>query len=329
MKARAWWICFPDGSRRRLSSGGILIGRDPDSDVVLTSPHASRKHAMLYVSGEGPQIAALGRSPTEVGGQGLAGVANVEHGDVIEVPGLRLVVHAEDLPREDGAVPVWVVELLGGNLFGVGPEGVSVGSGATDDVRIEGCPPGAIHLRLAQGRLVLEANAEVGLRGCPLAAGSVESLRSGDVLTLGDVRLRVVAGGQAGLATTLGGSPSDEISFPSRVRLEFLPRGGRLTLNIDGKEYSTYLADRRCDLVACLLQPPAPFRPGDPIPDDVVMGRVWPRRDVGGSALTVLLYRLRRDLVNAGVDGGEVVARAPGGGAVRFSVRHGAIVEVA
>jgi len=329
MKARAWWIGFPDGSRRRLSSGGVLIGRDPDSDVVLTSPHASRKHAMLYVSGEGPQIAALGRSPTEVGGQALASVANVDDGDVIEVPGLRLTVHAEELPRDDGAAPVWVVELLGGNLFGVGSQGVSLGSGPNDDVRIEGCPPGAIHLRLAQERLVLEANADVTLRGCPLAAGSVESLRSGDVVALGDVRLRVVAGGQAGLATTVGASAGDESSFPSRARLDFLPRGGRLTLDVDGKEYSTYLADRRCDLVACLLQPPSPFQPGEAIPDDVVIGRVWPRRDVGASALTVLLYRLRRDLVNAGVDGGGLVARAPGGGAVRFSLRRGAIVEVA
>lgn len=328
MKERAWWVRLPDGSRRRLSPGGILIGRDPDSDIVLTSPHASRKHAMMYVCGDGPQVVGLGRGSTEIGGQALASVAPVDDGDVIDIPGLRLVVQSEELPPEDAADPTWVVEVIGGNLFGVGPQGVSVGSGASDDVQIEGWPPGAVFLRLVQGRLVLETKTEIALRGEVLSPDSIESLRSGDLLGLGAVQLRVVAGGYVGLATTVGMGDSAEASYPSVVRLAFMPRGGRLTVNVDGKEYSTYLSDRRCDLVACLLQPPAPFAPGDAIPEDVVMGRVWPRRDIGPSAFYVLLHRIRRDLVNAGMDGGELIARAPGGGALRFSLRRGAVVEV-
>ena len=40
-------------------------------------------------------------------------------------------------------------------------------------------------------------------------------------------------------------------------------------------------------------------------------------------ALNTLVYRLRRDLVNAGIDASALIQRAPGGGATRFGLADG------
>ena len=97
---------------------------------------------------------------------------------------------------------------------------------------------------------------------------------------------------------------------------------------LGGEETAVYLPGRRCDLAACLLQPPAPYAPGDPIPDEVLTPRVWPGGTPTRSAVGVLLHRLRNDLVEAGLDGTALVERAEGGGATRFAVPAGASVTV-
>ena len=89
-----------------------------------------------------------------------------------------------------------------------------------------------------------------------------------------------------------------------------------------------YLAGRRCDLAACLLEPPGPYEAGELIPDEVVIERVWPDGTTARSAVGVLLHRLRRDLVHAGLDGAALVVRAEGGGATKFAVPPGASVVV-
>lgn len=329
MQEQAWWLRLPDGSRRRFGPAGVLVGRDPDCDIVLSDPGASRRQAMLHVSADGPQVVPLGRGPTEVSGRSISSASSLVDGDQISVPGLELTVETETLPNDDDeSAAVWVVERVGGGMFGVGPKGVRIGSGPNDDVRIEECSEGVLTLRLAQGHLVLEANAEIRLRDELLEEGSIETLRSGDRFDVGDVGFRAVAAWPHGAASTQVDEALEEGPLPSFVRLVFLPRGGRLSLTIDGREFSVYLADRRCDLVASLLRPPEPYEAGDPVPDDVLMSKLWPRRDVTASALNVLLHRLRKDLVRAGVDGGTIIARAPGGGAVRFTIRKSAQVEV-
>lgn len=327
MQERAWWVRLPDGSRRRFGPAGVLIGRDPDCDIVVSDPAASRRQTMLYVSADGPQVVPLGRGRTEVSGQAVAALANLDHGDEVRVPGLCVTVEGEELPAEDGSAAVWVVEFVGGGMFGVGPRGVRIGSGPNDDVRVESAVDGAVTLRVAQGQLILEADADVVLRGSLVPSGALETLHSGDLLEIGDVKFRVLATSQNDAATQVDDGP-DEGRYPVAARLVFLPRGGRLTVTVDGKEHSIYLADRRCDLVANLLKPPSPYQAGDPVPDEVLLARIWPRRDMSASTLSVLLHRVRKDLVRAGIDGGTVITTAPGGGAVRFTLRRGALVEV-
>jgi DNA-binding winged helix-turn-helix (wHTH) protein len=89
-----------------------------------------------------------------------------------------------------------------------------------------------------------------------------------------------------------------------------------------------YLPERRCDLVATLLSPPAPYRAGDPVPDDVLLPRLWPGRAMTRGDLHVVLHRARHDLVRAELDGAALLVRAEGGAATSFRISRDATVIV-
>ena len=122
-------------------------------------------------------------------------------------------------------------------------------------------------------------------------------------------------------------APEAGPALPRLARLEFLPRGGRLTVGYAGWERTLWLADRRCDLVATLLFPPAPYAAGDLIPDEALIPRVWPGGRQGGRVeLNTLVFRTRKDLVRADVDGAALLDRYDGG--VRFRLADGADVAM-
>jgi len=326
-RGATWWLELPDGSRRRIGAAGVLVGRNPDCDLVLTDDRASRRHAIVHATPEGPAVVSLGRTPVEVDGAADAPLAD---GARITMPGLTVTV-VRSAPAEDDD-PAWVLQHRGGGTFGVGDRGLSVGQGDEDDLRLPGCPAGAAVFHVVRGTLLVEAGTELTVsarRGdpAPLAVGSMRALRRGDVVGLGQAEIEVILGGRTRVGTTVGG---DDVrpTEPTGVRLQFLPRGGRLYVDFAGETSAAYLAGRRCDLAACLLQPPAPYRPGEPIPDDVLIPRVWPGGSATRSNVGVLLHRLRRDLVQAGLDGCALIVRAEGGGATRFAIGDAVPVAV-
>ena len=113
---------------------------------------------------------------------------------------------------------------------------------------------------------------------------------------------------------------------PSAVALTLLPRGGRLTVTTGARVRSAYLAEKRCELLALLLRPPAPFRVGEMIPDAVVAERLWPGADSGRIEINTLVCRVRKDLERVGVDGVTLIERR--GGALRLNLAPGASVTV-
>jgi hypothetical protein len=325
----SWWIHHPDGIRRRLSAGGILVGREHDCDIVLRDPSASRRQVLIYLDPDGPRVVPLGRGQTRMHGAVIDTPAALLPGDRIELPGLELCVAAEEeeVPETSSA---WLLEAGVGGLFGVGPYGCVVGGGATDDLAIAGCPSAALSFRVAQNKLVLETGAAAIVDGVSVEAGTIQPLRAGSRVKIGDAEIRVLLGGGDGSNTTAAsaGTISDEDQLPHAVELKFLPRGGRLTVFIGAHNYSVYLTDRRCDLIACLLQPPEPYAGGDFIPDEVLVARVWPRQRSTVANLSVLLHRVRKDLLAAEIDGSTLLARPTGGGAARFAVRPGAEIRI-
>ncbi len=322
-----WWLELPDGTRRRVGSAGLLIGRSPDCDLVLHDDHASRRHAIVHLTADGAALVSLGR--------------DVEHetsaplcdGMRLTFPGLTVTVRASK-GASDGD-PSWVLRHHGGGIFGVSERGLSVGKGPDDDLHIAGCSPRCAVFRVAGGQLLLDAGVELSVSSqkggvVRLTAGTLHRLSRGNVVHLGSAKISVIVGGATHLGTTIGrgAAAARDMTEPPSVRLQFLPRGGRLYVVLGGEETTVYLPGRRCDLAACLLQPPAPYAPGDPIPDEVLSPRVWPGDTPTRSAVGVLLHRLRNDLVDAGLDGVALVERTEGGGATRFVVPSGASVTV-
>ena len=117
--------------------------------------------------------------------------------------------------------------------------------------------------------------------------------------------------------------------MPSRITVELLPRGGRVVFSLPGREHTVYLADRRLDLIAALVRPPAGYAPGEFIPDDVLRPIVWPRNpNVVRSDINVHITRCRKDLLAAGLAGPRLLQRAPGGGATRLALAPGCTIEV-
>lgn len=209
----------------RIGAAGVLVGRNPDCDLVLTDEHASRRHAIVHATPEGPAVVSLGRTPVEV--EGTDGP--LADGARVTMPGLVVTVVRSAPAEEDD--PAWVLQHRGGGTFGVGDRGLSVGQGADDDLRLPGCPEGAAIFHVVRGTLLVEAGADLTVAARngepePLPATTMRALRRGDVIGLGQAEIEVILGGRTRVGTTVGG---DEVrsTEPTRVRLQFLPRGGR------------------------------------------------------------------------------------------------------
>ena len=152
---------------------------------------------------------------------------------------------------------------------------------------------------------------------CPLGPGARLAL-AGEVFVVS-----APDPGVAAATTALAQAPA----VPSRVVVETLPRGGRVFFTMPGGQHAVYLADRRLDLLICLLQP-AHGQAGDYVTDDVLRARVWPRSS-GGSRqeINMLISRCRRDLLEAGLPA-RLLERSPGGGGTRLVVQPGAEIVV-
>ncbi|MEM7158732.1 MAG: FHA domain-containing protein [Myxococcota bacterium] len=303
-----------------MAGAGVLIGRGLDCDVVLHDPQASRHHALVHVTPEGPHVVAMGRAPTRVGGEAVDG-STLAEGDRIAVPGLEVSVQVE---RAEGVQqePAWVMRVVGGGMFGVDESPLTLGGGPNDDVRFDDLPPAALRLQSAQQRLFVELGMEavIGRNPKPHQVGEVLPIGPGTVIVVGGHRVQVMTSGRLHTDTTVGPQDNARPGSPTQVHLQTLPRGARLHLHIAGTAHSAYVSDECRELLACLLKPPAPYWAGDLVPDSTVLNTVWPGKEKSSADLNLLLHMLRRDLVRAGLDGVELVRRAPGGGATQMGI---------
>ena len=324
----SWWLRAGEGSARKITPAGLLLGRSAHCDVVLPSERASRRQALVYLASEGPRLEVLGQGETRVGERVVERSADLADGDVIGFESLSLTVSREEsaAPRVRARQPVWVLKDPDGGLFGMASSPFLVGGSVEDDLRVAGWPDAALCFRLAEGgALEVEAQADATVDDTPLPAGQRARPRRGARITLDGRTLEVVTGGAfaSGSTAASGDAPGLE-----KVSLEFLPRGGRLTLVQGGEAQTVYLSDRRCDLVAVLLSPPEPQKAGDPIEDDVVIARVWGKQHADRTNLNVLLHRVRKDLSRVGLDGHALLERTEGGGATRVAVHDRTEVEL-
>lgn len=301
-----------------------MIGRQGDCDIVVVDPSASRRHALVHLTGDAVEVVPLGKTPTTLNGKELANAVALADGDELGVPGLVLRIQIE-LPKPERDASSSFVLARGAGQFGVSHSPFVIGGGDTDDLNVSKWPAAALALHVAQGDLYVEGrDGDASINDEPLEPGTLAPLAVGDRLTYrGDTF--VIAQPAGRVATTAVGPRGDA---PSRATIEILPRGGRVVFTVAGREHAVYLPDRRFDLMIALLRPPAEYKAGDMIPDDTIRTIVWPRRpEVSRPEINTLISRCRRDLVDAGLAGPRLIERAPGGGGVRLLLAPGATVE--
>jgi hypothetical protein len=315
--ARAWWLVYPDGARVAVR-GGLSIGRHAECDVIIDDEHVSRHHAQLRPTEDGLEIVPLGRNTVIVDGR--------EHGAPVEIAGgATLSIGALELRLVEGTAEVADAWLLvhGAAMIGMRRAPFVIGGG-DDDLVVPSWPPAVARFYRANGALFVEAELDgVSVAGAPVAPGALVPIGDDERVTFGDDAV-IVRRTSAPAPATVPITP-----LPDRVCLTLLPRGARLALTFGDGERTLIVAERRLELLSALLQPSPPHRPGDYIPDVELVRRVWARSDrADHSDLAVLVHRLRRDLIKAGVNGMTVIAREPGGTGTRFTMRPDTIVTV-
>lgn len=322
MAPRMYWL-DARGSRVPITAACVLVGRNPDCDVVLSDAQISRHHALFRLTEEGAEVVALGRVPALHNGAPCPERRALEEGDRVELGAHAFTVRAGPCDDPPTSAMHWFVERHAGALLRIDRCAFSIGGSASDHLMIPTWEPATLALLRAGEGLVLETLRADIVCERALSEGDLVTLQSGARIEHRGEQFRVIA---------LPSDPSQVTDLPEGVELpigahlQFLPRGGRLTLEFSSRTCAAYFADRRCDLIACLLQPPSPFMPGEVIPDEVVSERVWADRSSGRVEINTLVHRARKDMLKADLDGVALLERA--GGGVRLCLAPGAKVSV-
>ena len=306
-----------DGPSRRVGPSGVLIGRARDCDIVANDPSISRRHALVRLTSDGAEVVPLGRAPIDVNGTASDKPRTLVDGDELRFPGLVLAV-AISVPKPDlEARTGFVLERARGGSFGIVHTPFWIGGGDADDLIVKKWPARTLGLHLAQDELFVELlEGDAHRNGESLETGTLETLAIGDHLVCRGEEFVVRQAGTHDTTTAVRGA-----ELPLRVEIEMLPRGGRVVFVTAAGERPVYLADRRFDLVVALAKPPDGHVAGEFISDDVLRGVVWPRKpSVSRPEINMLISRVRRDLVDAGLAGPRLIERSPTGGGTRLAL---------
>ncbi len=317
-----WRLEFATGDGLVLWRGVAVIGRSATCDVVLDDPAISRRQLLLQVASDGVMLVNVGRQVVHHNDQEIDEPTLALDGDRIAIGGEAFaVVRAAPVI---GGQPRWILRLDGGLAIKIRRAPFLVGGGAADDLTIDGWPSAALSLHDVGAGLVmaLAPAASALLQGGEGAAfddGGLARLTVGERVHVGGRSFSVIATGADLEGSTLlgGGATASEVE----LRICAHRRGGTLRIREGGRCSEVVLAKRRFSLVQALLCPQRPAMPGDFVAVETLCRVIWPD-DPGKdeSDFNVLLYRVRRDFLRAGIDANEVIERGRGAGVVRSPV---------
>lgn len=317
-------LVMRDGPSRRVNAAGLVVGRQEDCDIVVANPSLSRRHALVRATSAGAEIVPLGRTPVEVNGKPQDKPCALGNGDELAFGELSLRVELSEDPDAPPAGYLLVRER--GGSFGLAKLPFRIGGAPADDLMIPEWPAGMLELDGESGELfVTLAGGEAAHEGVQLAIGARTPIAVGDRITSGSETLMIQTARAFAAATDVARTDT----FPTKVRIEILPRGGLAVFTVASGDHTVFLADRRFDLLVALVQPPGGYVHGEFVDDDTVRSIVWPRNPgVGRPEINVVISRCRRDLLEAGLDGARLIQRAPGGGGTRLVLARDADIVV-
>jgi hypothetical protein len=307
------WIRDAANIRVPLTAKGVLIGRSSACAIIVDEPVVSRRHA-LVLSAEDAQILPLGKRGIVVGGVTRHEPTLIRDGDVFMVGSARFTLELTAAKPQPG----WQVA-VGDRSYPIDCSVFTIGGDPNDNLFLSDWPPRACALHAASGQLIVERDDLCELIGARLHDG-FEAVSNGALLRRGATEIRFVEATAAGLT-------ADEPMAPVGVVLEFVPNGALLHIKLKD-DHTVFLAQKRGDLVAALLNGGPGARAGEWMGDETLMARVWGHQGASRTQLNVLVHRVRQSLTEAGLSGPALLQRAPGGGATRFLVASNASVSV-
>jgi len=211
-----WKLCVVDDESNRtvvkLVRGDYSVGRAEDSTIRLTERNISRAHARISRDGEDEWHIEDSGSYTGsfVNGERVTGRRVLKHGDTIQLGDYRLELMDEDQQAVDAKaldqavtaaqLPDRLVVVQGPNVGTIYPlleHKLLIGRGEECQIALDDASVSRVHvevLRTEHGLMILDQGSSNGLRinGADLPSAM---LRSGDVVELGDVRLKFVPSG--------------------------------------------------------------------------------------------------------------------------------------
>lgn len=324
-----WRLEFGAGDQLALRRGVVVVGRSSACDIVLADPAVSRRQLLLHTTADGVVLANVGRQGVSHNGAEIEEPVVAADGDRIGIGGepfavLRATEAGDEASR-------WILRLDGGVALKLRRTPFAVGGGPVDDLSVEGWPAAALRLHDVDTGVVVElgAGAEALLRAGERAAFDADGfarIAVGDDFRVGGRRFAIVQG-SAGLE---GSTELHGVEPPVAVRLEAYRRGGVLSICRGGEATELFLAQRRFALLRALFAPARPAVAGELVPVDALCRTIWPDDPAKDeSDFNVLLYRVRRDLLAAGIDADTVIERARGTGMVRAPLGATAAVILA
>ncbi|MFT4978297.1 MAG: pSer/pThr/pTyr-binding forkhead associated (FHA) protein [Myxococcota bacterium] len=301
MHPPCWLSCEALGSLR-VGAAGLLIGRSADCDLVLPDPRTSRHHALVREGLSGPLLIPLGRNPTLVNHARISQVMPLQSGDQLQFPGVILEVHLQARSRPSGRT--WLAVRERGTVMAPIRRTMLVGGGEQDDMILPGWPDSALRLDIAGRSLIATLRLPATIDDIKHSEGAVVQLTSGNMISFGGERLRLLMQRDHAQSTMI---VQEDLDTPvSELRFASLPvKGGRLQLRLDEREVTVELSDLRARLVEALAR-----AGGDYIRDAELIPIIYPppqRRT--GRDLTLLLHRLRTVLVRVGIDPYRLIER--------------------
>jgi hypothetical protein len=320
----SWFAVPTQGAALRVGGLGLVIGRAPTCDLVLGEPEVSRRHVLLQFGLRGQlDIVPFPGAPTTVNGIAIATPVTANDGDVLAFPGGASVCLAlRDGELGTTAGHAWLLGVHGRRI-GLRRADLVLGGG-DDDVMVELWPAAAALVTWRDDRPSLVPRIDgITRAGIALVRDVAVALAPGDLLVHGACTIEVIL-------ETVDPAPTARGAVRiTAIALEMFPTGGIITITTTHGEHRALLAERRFALACALLAPPAPYTPGEFVPDETIIERVWPP---GSSAdrgdLNQLVFRLRADLKAAGLAGLELIERYAKGGAARALVGATTSIQV-
>jgi pSer/pThr/pTyr-binding forkhead associated (FHA) protein len=217
-----WKLCVVDDESNRtvvkLVRSDYSLGRAEDSTIRLTERNISRTHARLYREGDAEWTIEDKNSYTGsfVNGERVSAPRHLKHGDTIQLGDYRLELMDEsqqaiesralDALVSAAQLPDRFVVVQGpgvGTVYPLTEQKLLVGRGEECQIALDDASVSRVHvevLRTEHGLMILDQGSSNGLRinGADLPSAM---LRSGDVVELGDVRLKFVPAGVEDVVT--------------------------------------------------------------------------------------------------------------------------------